>query len=785
MYKFQKQQVILKSHKKMITKQTLKYTLSLLVCLVCSVSMSADPSFTLTYSGGSTKNFTSLQACFEAMASNSYSHDNGVFKITANTSWSQAGTDMSSTLSKYGKAVGVDLRGKTGLTKVIIDGGGHTINHTDYSGKHYEVFKTLNIVVWLPANGVLEVRNLKINDNICFKPWGDVYGGPTDIPTEATTPNTDIYFEDCIITGHYTSGRVPFRQCTFNHCRTEYDGEPHDGSTTGSVIAENCLIWPKVNYSEGGKGSGTDYFMTPYKIVLTNNYAKTLGWVNTASVNYNTTNSTHYRVKVDIVAHHNIAYLPNNNKSMCLVQNTDCFGNIDIHDNYIIGDYIKNEQASGDNPQCILYQYLHNTNYYEKMDGFKIDGHDSFMYDKDCSIKVYNNYMQCGIAPFCTGGEDKVKIYTYDEIASGTAKTEGGTPLSTFYNFVDMTGNQEVHHFATMKNPHVDTDKCHFCPRCGLAVVTADHDGCVMANGVDINSIQSTIDYAWNDIKDINWNGNEQTFDIKTNYALNGVKMSPNESKTFTFNSDDGSARNGAKKVREATFLGTNITSQIASSYTWKNNTALTTCPVFKVTPKVKLIISGAGYTTFSSDENVSFENPEKVGTTGSFTAYRATKYTPSTGRLDFTSTTELPSDEGSFVKGDQGTYWLNILENASRGTNGMIKGGKDVSVSSLQTNCFVLARSNSNPLGFYRVSSSANIPFGNAYLDVSGISEGPASSKDMNIASMVFDDEATGVIETEMDSDDDAVSYTITSMQASKNYRGIVIRNGKKIFKK
>lgn len=762
------------------------FFISVMLCLQV-MGMCAADNFTLR-SGTVSRDYPTLQACINGIMASDFTIVNNTCTIEFNTDWVETTTTKNTSISKYGITVGADLRAKTNLKYVIIEGKTHSIDLNGYTGKHYEVSKTLNVVLWLPSGGLLTVQNLKINDNICFKPWGDINGGNNDAATSENTPNTNLKFQYCIITGHYTTGRVPFKTCTFDHCRTEFTAD-----TEPEKDFENCLTWPKVC----ADASAGDFFITPYKLILTNNYAETRGLLNTASVNYDYSKDRH-KVKIDVEAHGNTIKMPDNANSMCLIQVTDNIGDIVVYDNKIIGDYTKTTATKGDHPQCLVYNYLHSYNnafYYDTQ------GVTSFMYDQNCKIQIYNNYLQCGIVPFAIGGDDNVTIFTYDQIVNG-ANSPGGKTLSTMYNFDNTKmSNYEVHHFvkptAELSATH---NKCHICPPCGMAIVTADHDGCVMYNDngnvKDVNST-TTIPYTWSNVTlngHIDWQAISSnpalvTCEIEQNREFRGMVMKKGDSRTITFNSDNGSAKNGAKKVTAASILGSNMSStDLTNGITWTYPAGytLTECPVFHVTPKVKLIVSSNGYTTFSSDENVSFENPDAEASK-TMTGYRATEYqTAPASKLYFTSTNVLPKAEGALVHGDPGTYWLSIVEDAAvsgvTGTNGMIKG--DVSVDP-NNNRYVLASSSNNPLGFYHFSKSMAVPFGYAYLDVSGITDAVQQSKE-GITSLVFDNIETGtndVVNTI--NENGGAGITIGGMAASAGYRGIIIRNGHKYARK
>lgn len=701
----------------------------------------------LTHAGGSTE-YSDLKTCIHAMSS--ATPVDGKLTITFLDNIQYAFTESDAALEQWGYTVGVNLSSISGLNRVVVDGNGKTLSSTSPTD-HYNVANMKSIVFRMNTGGVVEVKNLTITDNICFKPWNTK-------SSDATGAQADLYIHDCIITGHYTTQNVPFRKATFE--RNHF------------TVGKNCVIWPKITNNTGGldhKG------LFPYKLVLKDNYAITDGLVNTASTNYSITSHPD-RVKVDLEVTGNTIQLPVGTTQVCLIQNTDCFGDVNITGNKILGKFTDD----GLKTFCILMFYGH-TNFWKQPDRF---GKTDYIYDSSSKIIVKDNLAQCGLMPFAIGGEDGVA-----STHKGAQRDYRNIPADEKALFppTTLTGNETVHHFPAETFGHSAVG--HVCEVCGTAIVTADHDGIIKCGGVDVNTIENNTVYSWNEIS-------TQTpapynyIDVSTANTPKGKLLAKGEKAAFSYdNAPTGG--NGVKRVATATLLGSTLT----SGAEWTNPGNLTQCPVINATPQVKLVIPEHGYTTFSSDEDVDFENAvytDNSSAAGKFKGYRATKYnyqSEEVSQLYYTSTAALPKTEGALVNGEAGTYWLPILDSCPifSSDNGMKVGNCHLAAGN--DNIFVLASSPDNPLGLYRLGVDVDVPFGYSYLDLSGITvtSGSGSGSKAYRLSFVLVDDVTGIEEV-VDCHTNGrgtAAYNIGGGQVGNSYRGIVIRNGVKYLNK
>lgn len=653
-----------------------------------------------------------------------------------------------------GYCVGVTLESLTRIKRVVFDGNGHSLNSVEPT--HYtDLANTRSVVLLMPPSSTLEVRNMTINNNVVFKTGRFTYESGSQ-----HEPYADLKFYNCTINGHYVSNIITFKTLTFDHCNF--------------MSYHFNVIYPMADIDWSGNNGRYNF-----KIVLENNYVRCAGWVNTASNNWGGN-----KKRIDLEVRNNIIETASS-AHFSVIQNTDIFGNLIFEDNTIIGDYTPNPEVA----QGLVVFYGHNSSY---------TGTNKFYYNNDCKIWIRNNKIQCGkssepgstygmICPLAIHGDDAVVaahkngLQNYDNLPDNEKSR---------FNIGEISGNTYVHHFAAETSGKAVNE--HVCKVCSLAVVTADKNNCIKTKvdevDTDINQIHSSDVLSWNTIQD---HGATQfprkSVDVSAAKTPNGKLLTWGEQAVFTF--DDGAAGGNGTKAVTASLLGAGYT----SGTTWTNNTKLTAWPEFQTDSKVKVVVSDAGYTTFGSNDNVDFASIVDASgndASGKVKAYRAKEFITKDGssRLNFVSIAALPEDQGALVHGEAGTYWLPVLDSADPiGANGMIKGNNTGIGES--DDIYVLARSASKPLGFYRLSSSTTVPYGSAYLDISGITStsGGGSAAKAERLSFVLIDDVTGVDEL-IDSDcitEEGVAYNLAGSKVSNSYRGIVIRNGKKyLFK-
>lgn len=190
--------------------------------------------------------------------------------------------------------------------------------------------------------------------------------------------------------------------------------------------------------------------------------------------------------------------------------------------------------------------------------------------------------------------------------------------------------------------------------------------------------------------------------------------------------------------------------------------------------------------------EIISAHNPIKTNNAGwaSYTAYTdvwvdgakayvATKINEKSVTL--TSVDEVPAGTGVFILGEPNTeYNVELPLGATPVSVNKIKPVIYDTPLTASSNAFVLG-TKSGVSGLYKVNSNMTVPAGKAYLDATGATL--ALAKDM--LEFVFEDEATGIKDVNVNENKNAVRYNLAGQKVGKNYKGIVVRDGKKALVK
>lgn len=212
-----------------------------------------------------------------------------------------------------------------------------------------------------------------------------------------------------------------------------------------------------------------------------------------------------------------------------------------------------------------------------------------------------------------------------------------------------------------------------------------------------------------------------------------------------------------------------------ASFALYRYDTMLRTIKVYS--PVVPVIITAAGYATFSSSYALDLTT---ANTPDGLTAYYIEGGKLTKDNAPFTTIDQtVAAGQGILLKGDAGTYNIKVAasgdaleDNALVATNG----------SAITVGNYVFAYETADPsatAGFYYVSADTDpVAAGKAYLNGSLI---PPSVK-----AFIFDGTTTG-IETApaAEAEEDGVYYNTAGQVVTKDYKGIVIKNGKKYLNK
>lgn len=212
---------------------------------------------------------------------------------------------------------------------------------------------------------------------------------------------------------------------------------------------------------------------------------------------------------------------------------------------------------------------------------------------------------------------------------------------------------------------------------------------------------------------------------------------------------------------------------------------------------KAVITIGDAGYATFCSEN--AYNIPEGL------TAYVTDKCNSTKGienGIKLLTTDILQANNGDkntfyasyIIKGAKGTYYLRPADeeavtndktnNAVKYTYNALRGNltEKKLESTEELTYFLLG--NANGIGFYPTSGENNLAAGKAYLRIK-TSIIPAQSNAKGL-SFIFEDSTTGIKNVEtMSVNENAPMFNLAGQRVSKNYKGVVIQNGKKFINK
>lgn len=183
-----------------------------------------------------------------------------------------------------------------------------------------------------------------------------------------------------------------------------------------------------------------------------------------------------------------------------------------------------------------------------------------------------------------------------------------------------------------------------------------------------------------------------------------------------------------------------------------------------------KVTIGDAGFATHASKFAVDYSNR-----TDGLEAY-SVSYNSSSKELTYTKINGVVEAGKAVILKGKGNYILEassetatVTETGLKASDGNKKGA---------ANIYCLANKN-NVVGFYQVSSEVTIPANKAYLEINAAN----SAKYYSIG---IGGNTTGIQAIQQNSvKADGIMYSLSGQRVSKDYKGIVICNGKKMIKK
>lgn len=192
----------------------------------------------------------------------------------------------------------------------------------------------------------------------------------------------------------------------------------------------------------------------------------------------------------------------------------------------------------------------------------------------------------------------------------------------------------------------------------------------------------------------------------------------------------------------------------------------------FKYLVNEKVTITDAGFATHASKFAVDYSNR-----TDGLEAY-SVSYNSSSKELTYTKINGVVEAGKAVILKGKGNYILEassetatVTETGLKASDGNKKGA---------ANIYCLANKN-NVVGFYQVSSEVTIPANKAYLEIAT----PASTL-AKYYSIGIGGNTTGIQAIQQNSvKADGIMYSLSGQRVGKDYKGIVICNGKKMIKK
>lgn len=183
-----------------------------------------------------------------------------------------------------------------------------------------------------------------------------------------------------------------------------------------------------------------------------------------------------------------------------------------------------------------------------------------------------------------------------------------------------------------------------------------------------------------------------------------------------------------------------------------------------------KVTIGDAGFATHASKFAVDYSNR-----TDGLEAY-SVKYDSSSKELTYTKIEGVVEAGKAVILKGKGNYILEassetatVTETGLKASDGSIMGAKNI---------YCLANKN-NVVGFYQVSSTVTISANKAYLEINAAN----SAKYYSIG---IGGNTTGIQAIQQNSvKADGIMYSLSGQRVGKDYKGIVICNGKKMIKK
>lgn len=189
-----------------------------------------------------------------------------------------------------------------------------------------------------------------------------------------------------------------------------------------------------------------------------------------------------------------------------------------------------------------------------------------------------------------------------------------------------------------------------------------------------------------------------------------------------------------------------------------------------EVASSEKVTVTNAGFATFAASYPVDYS-------ANGLEAY-AVKY--ANGTLSYNKINGIvPAKTAVLLSGVAKEYTLTAAEGETTAVDTDLKPSDGNKIGA--ENIFCLANKTSNGVGFYQVKSDVTIPANKAYLEIATSASTPAKYYSIGIGG-----NTTGIQAIQQNSvKADGIMYSLSGQRVGKDYKGIVICNGKKMIKK
>lgn len=184
--------------------------------------------------------------------------------------------------------------------------------------------------------------------------------------------------------------------------------------------------------------------------------------------------------------------------------------------------------------------------------------------------------------------------------------------------------------------------------------------------------------------------------------------------------------------------------------------------------PLVDLKISALGYSTFAPQYNVTIPENIEVYIVESQSVSDVVKITPITGTI--------AKGEGVIVKGEpEAIVIFDTVEAAEKNAENILVG-TTAAKALAEGEAYILVEEEGQAV--FSLCAEGTIAAGKAYLPAAGLNAAPALK-------IVKEDDATAIKKTETSETCGTSIYNLAGQKVSTDYKGIIIRNGKKMMVK